>query len=225
MKKRIGKISIFVLFCVVLTVVSISMFTSRLDATPVGQVQDFLGAFTGPRDGTAQDDNAKASLDLAHTDIDAIIARTTAAGGLVVGETYVVSSSAASVAASAVDLFDVLGGPIEIIACFGDCTVDMAGSPGALNLEIDATTGDYDADFTTAVNVDALNKGDIIQFAAITAGESVLVPTTGVNAGLAVSWYCPVGMIEQATASTGTGAVVWRIVFRPLASGVTVTAQ
>lgn len=144
---------------------------------------------------------------------------------LVVGQIYVLASSEASVAASPVDLFDVLGGPIEIIACFGECVTDMASSPGALNLEIDATTGAYDADFTTAVNVDALNEGDIVQFAAITAGESVLVPTAAVNAGLPVSWYCPIGMIEQATVSTGTGGVVWRIVFRPLVDGVTVTVQ
>jgi len=32
------------------------------------------GAFTGPISGTAQDDNIKASLDLAHTDLDTIIA-------------------------------------------------------------------------------------------------------------------------------------------------------
>ena len=184
-----------------------------------------IGAYTGPESGDQQDDNIKASLDLVNTDTAAIIARTTNTGGLIAGQTYVATASAASVVAAAVDLFDVLGGAIEIIACFGDCTVDMAGSPGALNLEIDATVDAYDADFTTAVSVDALNQGDIVQFAAVTSGESVLVPTTGVNAGLPISWYCPVGMIEQATVSTGTGAIVWTIVFRPLASGVTVTAQ
>ncbi len=183
------------------------------------------GAYTGPIDGAAQDDNIKASLDLAHTDLDALLAGTTAAGALIPGQTYVATASAASVAADAVDLFAVAGGAIEIIACFGDCTVDMAGSPGALNLEIDATVSDYDADFTTAVSVDALNKGDVVQFAAVTGGEAVLVPTTGVNAGLPISWYCPAGMIEQATASTGTGAIVWTIIYRPLAAGVTVTAQ
>ncbi|MHC4704469.1 MAG: autotransporter outer membrane beta-barrel domain-containing protein, partial [Planctomycetota bacterium] len=36
--------------------------------------ESMFGAFTGPVSGAAQDDNIKASLDLAHTDLDAIIA-------------------------------------------------------------------------------------------------------------------------------------------------------
>lgn len=40
---------------------------------------DMLGAFTGPASGTAQAENIKASLDLAHTDLDSII--TAVAGG------------------------------------------------------------------------------------------------------------------------------------------------
>ena len=184
-----------------------------------------FGAFTGPTSGAAQDDNIKASLDLAHTDLDSILANQNGTGDFIAGKTYVVISSAASVVSSLVDLFDVLGGAIEIISMFGACEVDMAGAPGALNLEIDATITDFDADFTTAVNVDALNKGDIIQFAAVTAGEAVLVPTAGVNAGLPVSWYCPIGMIEQATVSTGTGSIIWSMTFRPLVDAVTVTVQ
>ena len=37
---------------------------------------DILGDFTGPHDGAVQDDNVKASLDLAHTDLDTIIGDT-----------------------------------------------------------------------------------------------------------------------------------------------------
>lgn len=228
MKKRIGKISISLLVFAVLLTGAWFMLSSTSLATPINTTNSLnasIGAYTGPEAGTAQDDNNKASLDLAHVDLDAILANQAGTGALIAGQTYVLSSSEASVEAAAVDLFAVGGGPIEIISCFGDCTVDCAGSPGALNLEIDATTADYDADFTTAVSVDASDKGDILQFAAITAGESVLVPTAGVNAGLPISWYCPIGMIEQATASTGTGKFVWRITFRPLTSGVTVTAQ
>jgi|GEM_PF-1775286 len=39
---------------------------------------DIIGDFTGPYGGAAQDDNIKASLDLAHTDIDAILLDTAA---------------------------------------------------------------------------------------------------------------------------------------------------
>lgn len=144
---------------------------------------------------------------------------------LEVGKTYVRVSSAASVAASAVDLFDVLGGRIEITSMMGQCTTVMASNPGACSLIIDATTGDQDADFTTAVNIDALGVGDVVNFAAVTGGESVLVLDANENGALPVSWFCPIGMIEQKTASTGTGAITWYMVFRPLEDGVTVTVQ
>ena len=38
-----------------------------------GQADTRLGAYTGPVGGTEQDDNVKAAMDLAHTDLDAII--------------------------------------------------------------------------------------------------------------------------------------------------------
>ncbi|MHC4121935.1 MAG: right-handed parallel beta-helix repeat-containing protein [Planctomycetota bacterium] len=145
---------------------------------------------------------------------------------LEVGKTYVRVSSAASVAASAVDLFDVLGGPIEILAMWGHCTTVMASNPGALSLIIDATDGDSDADFTTAVNIDALGKGDTVKMENVAAvGESVIVITANENAAMPISWFCPIGMIEQKTASTGTGDITWYMVFRPLVDGVTVTVQ
>jgi hypothetical protein len=50
----------------------VSVFVTVALASPITP-SDFnarIGAFTGPEAGTAQDDNAKASLDLAHTDLD-----------------------------------------------------------------------------------------------------------------------------------------------------------
>jgi len=227
--KRYGSAITAIMF-LLLVVTFMILSAMQVKATPIhSTATDKLGGYTG-NSGAGAADNAKADIDIIDAIVDAIvvdttaiIARTTDAGALVIGETYVVSSAEAVVDASTVRLFAVLGGPIEIISMFGECVTDCAGSPGALNLEIDATTGAYDADFTTAVSVDASDEGDILQFAAITAGESVLVPTAGVNAGLPISWYCPVGDIEQATASTGTGGFIWRMTFRPLAAGVTVT--
>lgn len=227
MKNRIGKISITVLLTVLILLLIGNVAIRTVPATPINSVDIQLGTFTGPEAGTDQDDNVKASLDLAHTDLDAIIAtqaNQNGTGTLIAGHTYVLTSSAAVVTSSAVQLYAVLGGPIEIVSMFGECTVDMAGSPGNVSLILDATIGDYDAAFTTAVNIDAADKGDIMQFAAISSGLSVLVPTAAVNAGLPVSWFAFVGDIEQLTASTGTGAIVWHMTFRPLTSGVTVTA-
>ncbi len=61
--------------------------TTDIDTGIMAQLQDYvtddaasiygrLGAFTGPVGGAAQDDNVKASLDLAHTDLDSIKAKT-----------------------------------------------------------------------------------------------------------------------------------------------------
>ena len=62
--------------------------TNDLNSGIIGQLQDYvtddtasiygrLGSFTGPVGGAAQDDNVKASLDLAHTDLDTIISNQT----------------------------------------------------------------------------------------------------------------------------------------------------
>lgn len=144
---------------------------------------------------------------------------------LEVGKAYVRISSEALTTSAAVDLFDVLGGRIEIISMMGQCTTVIGSTPGACSLIIDATTGDQDADFTTAVSIDALGVGDVVNFAAVTSGESVLVLDANENGALPVSWFCPIGMIEQKTATTGTGGITWYMVFRPLEDGVTVTVQ
>lgn len=226
--RQIKEYGFAVVSLLAILIVIVAIFLPLIDtaqAVPRSAGRDERGAFTGPRSGTAQDDNIKGSLDLAHTDLDAIIANQAGTGALIAGQVYVSTSSEIGTEASPNDVFVVAGGPIEIISCYGVTLTDMAGSPGDLNLEIDATTSDYDADFTTAVTIDALNLGDICTFDTVTSGESVLVPTTGVNAGLPLRWYCPVGTIEQATTSTGTGGISWVITFRPLTDGVTVTAQ
>ena len=45
-------------------------------------IVDLLGNYTGAYDGAAQDDNIKASLDLAHTDLDTIISQLAGAAGI-----------------------------------------------------------------------------------------------------------------------------------------------
>lgn len=143
---------------------------------------------------------------------------------LVVGQTYTFVSSEATAAQSTVQLFDVAGGPIEIISMFGEVVTVMASNPGDMNLEIDADSADWDADFTTAVTVDSMTVGDIIVMGAITAGENALDMVVNVSAGYPISWYCPTGDIEQAlTTSSGSGGTVWYMTFRPLVDGVIVT--
>ena len=73
MKRKFGKI--ILPFLVLLSVAIILFFIfSPTQAVPIGGTYpERLGSFTGPVGGTEQDDNIKASLDLAHTDLDAMI--------------------------------------------------------------------------------------------------------------------------------------------------------
>jgi hypothetical protein len=57
---------------------------------------DLLGNFTGPYNGSAQDDNVKASLDLAHTDLDSIIADIAALNNITAANVWETNISAYS---------------------------------------------------------------------------------------------------------------------------------
>jgi hypothetical protein len=70
-------------------------------------IVDVIGDFTGPHDGAAQDDNIKASLDLAHTDVDALLAKTTY--GTVVRKTVAFDAVGGPGPVGTVDLFTVTG--------------------------------------------------------------------------------------------------------------------
>jgi len=79
MKARIGKVSLVALLSIVAILLVFNLFITPITATPIHSYETTkLGSFTGPVGGTAQDDNVKASLDLAHTDLDTIIADTSA---------------------------------------------------------------------------------------------------------------------------------------------------
>ena len=144
---------------------------------------------------------------------------------LVVGQTYVRVSNELLITNAARDMFDVLGGSILITSMFGVCTNGLGGTPGVLDLWVDAGTATYDSDFTTAVSCNSVVLGGFITFEQVTAGERVLVVTDAVAAAEPVSWYCPIGMIEQRTNTTGTGGFTWYMTFIPLVDGVTVTVQ
>ena len=217
MKRKIGKV---ILPIVLLMVVAVGIVATILHtpafARPVDQVNWKLGAFTGPVSGTAQDDNIKGSLDLAHTDLDAIIYRKAVA-----------KKAMTSVKSSTPDLFDVDGGAILITDFYGLVTTTIGATVTTLEINFDADTGFQDYDFSTAVAITSDSAGFRYVFSA--ANESVLTPLEGADGGatnLFKSWFCGEGMIE-ATASTNDndGAITWYMEYVPLESGVTVTAQ
>ena len=221
--KKYGKVIVPLLILFVLALVAIPLMRT-VEATPINNVDIQLGAFTGPETGAAQDDNIKASLDLAHTDLDSIIANQDKSGTSLAGDVYTVSMSAV-MTGNTDQMFTVTTGRIEILSLFGECTTVIAGSPGDMTIQLDATTGaDYDRHFSTTVTVDALGLGDVVRFTSA-IDEGVLDLTANVGAGQTLSWFCSPGEIEQTLTSTGTGAVKWYMTYRVLEAGATVTAN
>jgi len=76
MKSKFGKV-IAPIMVLILLAASLIVFMQYREALAVpigGTYPERLGSFTGPVGGTEQDDNIKASLDLAHTDLDSGLA-------------------------------------------------------------------------------------------------------------------------------------------------------
>jgi len=129
------------------------------------------------------------------------------------------------------DLFAVAGGPIQILEFYGVVDVVIGATPTSVKIIGDATTATYDREFSTEVAITDDTVGTMYVFTA--ANPSVLTPlASGAGIGatnFTVNWMCPIGMIEQAMTADPGGAVgdhiTWYMVWRPLAAGVTVTAQ
>jgi len=120
-------------------------------------------------------------------------------------------------------LYTVTGGRIEVVSLFGECTT-AAGSPGDTLIQLDATAGsDYDREYSTTVNIDALAVGDLVRFTNA-IDEGVIDFTANMGAGQTLSWMVSPGEIELNTAAGTTGAIVWYMSYRKLESGAKVVA-
>lgn len=133
-------------------------------------------------------------------------------------------SMTSTLAGTTDQMFTVSGGRIEIVSLFGECTV-AAGSPGNTKIQLDATAGiNYNTDFSTTVNIDALGEGDIVRFTNA-IDEGILDLTVNVGAGQTLSWFCSPGEIELNTAAGTTGTIVWYMTYRRLEAAARVTAN
>ena len=130
-----------------------------------------------------------------------------------------------SVVSGATDnMFTVSGGRIEIVSLFGECTTAI-GTVGVTDIYLDATDGsDYDRDFCTAVDIDALGAGDIITFTNAVS-EGVLTFVANQGAGQTLSWFCSEGVIILDPTTTSTGAITWYMSYRKLEREAVVTAH
>ena len=192
----------FITFCLASLLCAAPVFGS-----PIGEEDRNIGAYTGPKAGTAQDDNIKASLDLLH------------AGRLKFASKVATGTDD--------DLWDVDGGPIRIVDFFGVVTTLIGATATTMEITLNADTPWTDYDFSTAVAITSDSVGFRYVFTA--ANESVLTPLEGADGGatsLFKSWICGEGMIEQNASTTDNdGAITWYMIYQPLATGVTVTEQ
>ena len=123
-------------------------------------------------------------------------------------------------------MFTVSGGPIEIISLFGQVTTIIASTPGNISIILDsAVDPNYDADFSIVVALANGSLGDVLTFGAITNSENAGILTANENASYPLSWFCPVGEIEQKLSGTGTGAIKWYMSYRKLSRDAVVTAN
>ena len=107
---------------------------------------------------------------------------------------------------------------------FGECTTAI-GTVGNTDIYVDATDGaDYDADFCTAVDIDALGAGDVIRFTNA-IDEGVLDLTANMGAGQTLSWFCSPGIIILDPTTTDTGNITWYMSYRKLEAAAVVTAN
>jgi hypothetical protein len=205
----------------------VDQFCIELTTTATGIIENNIFCNLGGAAYIVDPGSCHMSLNTASYGIDdpgILIPAVTSGNALEVGKLYTISCSTTA-AASTDDMWDIAGGPIEIVSLFGASTAAAAGSPGTMTIEYDADAGtDYDGDLSTTVDVNALGEGDIIRFTDV-IDEGVLTLSANVGAGQRLSWYCPEGMLEQTLSSTGTLGITWYMTFRPLADGVTVTTQ
>ncbi len=207
--KKYGRILIPTMLLSILAIV-LYIIISPAFATPVDVMNDKIGLFTGPRDGTAWDDNLYASQSIIQD-----------------YRVKVAKKAQTSVKSSTPDLFDVDGGAILIKTFYGVITTTIGATATTMQINFDADTGFTDYGFSTAVAITSDSAGHRIAFSD--ANPSVLTPIAGSAAGattLMSGWFCGEGMIEG-TASTNDndGAITWYMEFIPLESGVTVTPQ
>ena len=127
------------------------------------------------------------------------------------------------------DAFVVAGGPILITNLVGIITTAY---DGALTRTwwLDATTAAQDVEFTDSVDIDAYLVGSRIFYSSANPALITNIAGAGANLGstsLMSPWFCPIGTIEVLVEGPGAtaGAITWYMTYKPLTTGVTVTAQ
>lgn len=180
-----------------------------------------LGSFSGDG-GAAQDDSIKASLDLAHTDLDTILA----------AAPRVVSKAGIALDGDTIeDVFLVAGGPVLIVSMLLILTEAVSAHNTLMGWVSDPTAGTGPTDIA-AEGVDLVSAaiGDIFYAeldatTPVKAEPGTALPLAGA-AGVCSGIVVPVGGIDftfdNDTITSGIGTM--HIRYLPLASGAAIVA-
>jgi len=222
MKKKIG-ISLVGAMLLIALALLVTYLVLPVHARPVsGIISDKLGPYTGA--GAGQGHNIKASLDLAHTDLDAIIAKHTSIERSI-------SVDLASLASGANNLFAVTGGPIKLTEIVAYVTGTIQSQSTLIGYNVDptnpATATVFGTDGTALeINADAVGTvytwdGVMATDLTATTNGVVLAMGTDISYGLII----PIGMIELTSSATSTGTLTVYMTYIPLSPDTVVTAQ
>jgi hypothetical protein len=139
----------------------------------------------------------------------------------------VVERTAMSLPASTqTSIFAIAGGPIEILSLIGEVTTVIQTQSCSLKIVADPTTPATDTDLCAVLDVTA--DAVATYYSLVTSTATALAEYTngvGPTMGGVFSLTVPIGNIDVYTNATNTGAITWRMRYRPLAHGVIVTAE
>lgn len=141
-----------------------------------------------------------------------------------VNEVVITNVAKALPASTQTAIFTIAGGPIEILSFTGEVTTVIETQDCNLKITADPTTPATDTDLCTVLNVsgDAVGTYYSLKTSIATALQEA---TNGVDEGMGYTIIVPIGAIDVNTVATNTGNITWRMRYRPLHPGVSVTAN
>lgn len=122
-------------------------------------------------------------------------------------------------------VFKIAGAPIEILSLTGEVTTVIGTTTTSITLRADPTTPATDTDLMTGQNIGDDAVGTMYSLVT-SVGTAMAVYTNGIGPtmGGVFSIIAPIGNIDLETAATVTGAITWRMTYRPW-PGAKVTAE
>ncbi len=144
--------------------------------------------------------------------------------GLVPGQTYTIVKVDGAVASNTDDpLFNIAGGPIEVVGFYGEVTTVLAGETSQVTMKATDAVSSTQLSLSTTVDIEDDADGTTYSFSS--ANPSVLTPVLGnqVLTDESPLWLIMPGTMELHSDVVQSGVISWYMMFRPLVPGVIVT--